>query len=704
MPTLVKQLETLDYDIVKTKKTAYINLPCGFDIETTSVYAGDEQEKAAFMYVWMLGIGHDTPIVYGRTWDELLSATHVLQNHFDTSPDKRLVVYVHNLAYEFQFMRYLFDWHDVFAVAKHKPIRATTTSGIEFRDSYVLSGQSLASTARNLTKHTIEKMEGDLDYSLIRHHNTPLTDEEIGYCDNDIHILTAYVTEEMELAGDIAKIPMTNTQRVRKYVHYECYHGKGKTRKESPDGKKKRYFGLMKKLTLKPDDYIQLRRGFMGGFTHANVNHVGKTLHDVSSIDFTSAYPSVMVSEQFPMSRFVEVEITSMKQLHDLIESNQAIIMDVQFENIRNKITQETYLSASKCLSLTNPDINNGRVDSADELTTTITEVDYLIMKQVYDWDSIAIGTARVSQKGYLPRAIIKSVLDLYQDKTQLKGVAGREQDYMLSKGMLNSIYGMSVTDIVKDDDKYITDWITEPADINEKIDTYNKGRSRFLFYPWGLWVTAYARMNLWTGILAMGDDYIYSDTDSLKVFNYDDHKDYIEAFNEDIIEKMERMCDHYKFDKKLLRPKTKKGHEKILGVWDFEGTYSRFKTLGAKRYMHEEDGEVAITVAGLSKQNGVSYMREQEHSATRSAQDIFNQFDDGLYIPEDRTGKMTHTYIHHELKFEVTDYRGQKEVVNPLSGVHLEPCDFTLSISDEFRDLLNRVSTGYIYQGVEHA
>ncbi|WP_442514418.1 hypothetical protein, partial [Pseudomonas promysalinigenes] len=60
----------------------------------------------------------------------------------------------------------------------------------------------------------------------------------------------------------------------------------------------------MDDLTIDKDTYIQLKRAFMGGFTHANANYSNKVLTDVSSVDFTSSYPSVMISEQFPMSRF----------------------------------------------------------------------------------------------------------------------------------------------------------------------------------------------------------------------------------------------------------------------------------------------------------------------------------------------------------------------------------------------------------------
>ena len=55
-------------------------------------------------------------------------------------------------------------------------------------------------------------------------------------------------------------------------------------------------------------------------------------------------------------------------------------------------------------------------------------------------------------------------------------------------------------------------DWVSEEGDYQDQLDRYNENKShkRFTYYPWGLFVTAYARRNLWTGIVEFGDDYIY--------------------------------------------------------------------------------------------------------------------------------------------------------------------------------------------------
>lgn len=690
-------IDGLDYTVTRTnKKVDYINLACGFDIETTSHKLG--ATKTAFMYIWALGIGHNNGVYYGRTWEEFTSVCQILQDELQLSADRRLVVYVHNLGYEFQFMRRHFTWLNVFAVGERKPTKAICDYGIEFRDSYILSGFSLENTAKNLVTHKVKKMVGDLDYSLVRTHLTPLTETEMKYCENDIAVITAYVTEQIEMYGDVTKIPMTNTGRVRKHVRHECYYTDTNHRKSSKS-KYIRYRKIMNDLTIDTDTYIQLKRAFMGGFTHANANYSGKTLTDVSSIDFTSSYPSVMISEKFPMSRFRMAEIKTIKELEEYC-AKYAVVFDVNFINFRCKITQETYLSESKCSKIVGAVLNNGRVVNADELTTTITETDYDIIKQVYQWDNIAVNNVRYAHKNYLPKSIIQSVLDLYKDKTVLKDVEGSEVEYMLSKGMLNSIYGMCVTDIVKDNAVYGESWEVEKVDIEAEIESYNTSKNRFLYYAWGIWVTAYARRNLWTGIISAGNDYVYSDTDSLKILNYEKHKPYIKWFDAQIIKKMELMCDHYKFDKEMLAPKTKDGKVKIMGVWDFEGTYSRFKTLGAKRYLTQSGDKLHLTVAGLSKQNGIKYMLEL---ADGDKEKVFDMFTDTLYIPADRTGKMTHTYIDDEASFKVTDHKGVEARVTTMSGVHLESCDFTLSIAGQYKEFLTNLANGYIYKGVKH-
>lgn len=669
-----------DMQTVKKDKVCYYNIPCAFDIETTSFY--DNGEKVGLMYIWQFGI--NGYVFMGRLWNEFMELLNRLRNAFDINIENRLVIYVHNLAFEFQFMRKVFRWYKVFSIDSRKPIYAITCYGFEFRCSYLLSGYSLEKVGENLTKYKCEKMVGDLDYSLKRHSKTPLTQEELKYCFNDVMIVMCYILERMEIDGNITKIPLTKTGYVRNYCRnmclYECKsHKKG--------GKKfKTYHDMIKSLTIDVDEYKQLKRAFMGGFTHSNAINTNVVLNDVKSFDFTSSYPYCMISEMYPMSKskIIDVDENTFEKYLGLY----CCIFDIQITNLTPKINYENYLSFSKCFKCQNPVINNGRVVCCDKLWTTITNVDYDIIRRCYSWEKIEIANFRIYQKGYLPTQFIKSIIKLYWDKTQLKGVEGKEIEYMQSKEMLNSCYGMCVTDIARDEYVYEGDnWQTiKPNDerLKDELERYNRSKKRFLFYVWGIFVTAYARRNLFSGIFEFQNDYIYSDTDSIKVINYKSHMEYISKYNELTQRKLQKACEYHGLDISELQPKTIKGDVKLLGVWDNDGIYDSFKTLGAKRYMYKQGNEYHITIAGTNKHLGSEYIKTLKKP--------FKAFNDGLIIPPQFTGKLTHTYLDETKQGVIIDYKGVAIEYKALSGIHMELCEYNLSLTSNYIDYLSGV------------
>lgn len=673
--------EMLDYmnesPIVKTnKKIEYFNVPCAFDIESTSFYEGDE--KRAIMYEWTLGL--NGAVMIGRTWDEFLTVYRVIVETLHLWIDRRLIIYIHNAGFDFQFIRKRLQWKNVFSLNERKPIYALTVEGVEFRCSYLLSGYSLAMLGKQLKKYRVEKMIGDLDYSLLRHSETPLTDKEIGYCVNDVRVIMAYIQECIERDGDITRLPLTKTGYVRNYCRNCCMY-EGSHKKNT--WKYLNYHRIMNGLQIGVEEYRQLKRAFQGGFTHANAFYSGKTVENVGSFDFTSSYPAVMVSEQFPMSSAELVTITSERDFNRNLML-YCCLFDVEIFGLESITLVEHPLSLSRCHNARNYTEDNGRLVECEYLFTTLTEQDYFIMQKFYKWDKIQVGNFRRYKRGYLPTDFVKAILKLYEDKTTLKGVEDKEEEYLRSKEMINSCYGMTVTDICRDEILYINNtWGSEPPDIENALKKYNKSARRFLFYPWGVWVTAYARKNLFTGIYEFGTDYIYSDTDSVKAVNVERHRAYIEEYNRRIIAKLERACKYHGIDPAVIRPKTIEGKEKPLGVWDFEGTYTRFKTLGAKRYMTEKDGKISITVSGVNKHCAVPYLMETYGDR------IFDAFAEGLYIPPQHTGKNTHTYIDEEQNGVLRDYTGVTAAYQELSSTHLEPADYSLSLSKAYIDYL---------------
>lgn len=678
-----KKLSNAKFTTIKENKedVQYLDLSLSFDTETTSTYIEPNgiKEKFAFMYVWQFGI--DGYYCYGRTWEEFIQLCKFIQSSLNLNDKKRVIIFIHNLSFEFQFFRKYFDWLNVFATRSRNPIKALTSYGIEFRDSLILSGYKLANVAKNLTSHKIPKMVGDLDYSLTRTKDTTFSKKELGYMLNDVRILIAYIDEQREEYGDITKIPLTNTGRVRRFVRNECF-------------KEKFYQRNIKALTIKDEnEYLTLKQAFAGGFTHANPNHVGKKYHNIASFDFTSSYPTVMIAEQYPSSKAIPQKWVNWERFNEINEKALQIFT-VEFTGLQTKVYFDNYISKNKCLDVKGEIENNGRIFSANYLKIIITSVDWDIIKQVYTWKTVKISNQIAYYKDYLPKPIIQSILHFYKKKTTLKHVKGKEAEYLHGKGMLNSCYGMAVTDIVHCEEIYAGDqWSEQPADGQKEIDNYNKSYNRFLYYPWGVFVTAYARHNLWSGILEFKDDYIYSDTDSIKAKNYKKHMKYIDKYNQEITNKLEKCLDHYGIDKSELAPLDVDGIAHPLGLWDFEGVYKTFKTLGAKRYIVEtSNGKLEITIAGLPKDKGRDYLLKVNNNDMNK---VFQNFTDKMLVPADDSGKMTAYYDDEEKTAIIKDYQGHYTKVTSRSSVHLSKASFEMTLASKFIKLLEMLADG---------
>lgn len=673
LKTFIKEIK---YKTYKKNKISYINLPAAFDIETTSWE--DSGDKRATMYIWMMGISDY--VFYGRTWDEWKEALNIIIDSFGLSAEKHLIIYVHNLAYEFQFIRKHLQWQKVFATEQRKPLEAFTTSGIVFRCSYMLAGESLDAVGKKIG---VEKKSGQLDYNLKRNSKTVLTAEEMEYCEFDILVVLAYISQQIKRnQGRITKVPLTKTGYVRNYCRRECL--------PNNTGAWYRYRRIMNQLTLEENEYRMLHGAFQGGFTHACARKSHKVFNDVASYDFTSSYPGVMVLEQFPMSKGFRIDDISDEQFNYFIKY-YCCLFTVTFYKIDELITADHPISASRCKNLQGEITDNGRIAYADRLTLTITDVDWKIINEFYTFETFNITSFYYYYRGYLPTSYVRSVLGLYKDKTELKGIKGREHDYMLSKELLNSSYGMMVTNIIRDEVIYADEeWDEEPVDIAEKLKIYNESKKRFLSYAWGVWVTAYARYNLFTAIKNCAEDYIYSDTDSIKLTNHERYEEYFTGYNNDIIRKIRKAAQHHNLSEELFMPATNKGEVKVIGQWDFEGVYNRFKTLGAKRYMTETEEGISITVSGINKTTCVPYL-------IGTYKDVFDAFNNDLYIPPDYTGKNIHTYIDEPQSGTLTDFRGVPANFSELSSVHLDECDYHLSIAQSYINYILQITEGDI-------
>lgn len=659
--------DVIQYNCIihNTKKIGYYNIPAAFDIEVTSFYDGEKEShnKRGVMYHWQFGIWNY--ITTGRTWEDFKALIKVLKKVMNLSDELRLCVYVHNLPYEFQFMRKHFEWEEVFLLDERKPVYANA-HGVEFRCSLKLSGgKSLDSVAKDLQKYKCQKMVGDLDYDVIRTPLTPMTKKELKYCENDVRVLLCYIMEKIEQDGGITKIPLTNTGYVRNYCRKKCFVRRDK------------YRAMIDNLRISPEDYQQLRRAFQGGFVHANAHHANKVLSNVGSHDFISSYPATMVLEKFPMSvpHHLTGEIDEV-QLTELL-LDKSCLFELELWGVAPKRNQEHPISKSKCYICENYVTDNGRIVMAEHIKLTITEQDYFIYSEFYEWDKIAVSGFKYFDRNYLPKEFVIAILDLYEKKSLLKHQPEEAINYMVSKNMLNAAYGMIVTDPVRDIMEYRdSEYFIHPPNLAEAIEKYNSSVRRFLYYPWGLWVTAYARANLFSGIIELGDDYVYSDTDSVKSLNTQNHTDYFNRYDDNIRRKISESADYFKIPEERYSPLGL-----TIGTWDDEGAYDKFKTLGAKRYLTERNGKYVLTVAGTNKKKSMKYLI--------STGDPFKEFSDGLVIPANQSGRNILTYIDYPTSGSLIDCNGVTYKYSEMSSVHMESSEYHLSQSQAYIDYL---------------
>lgn len=709
-------------DLKKTNKgDYYYNIPCGFDIETTSFYRDldgkiydyankekltekqqKELEKIGLMYIWQFGI--NGYIIIGRTFDELKELLNTIKNILRLNNKKRLIIYVHNLSFEFQFLCKEFDFENVFATDLRRVLYCEI-DGYIFKCSYFLSGYSLDLVAKNLQKYKIKKLVGNLDYSKLRHTKTPLTIDEINYCVNDVKIVMLYIKEYIENVNLLHNIPLTKTGAVRQYCRKNCFW----VNTENYKGRNYRYKNTVKNLLISDlNEFNLMQRAFAGGFTHANANFTNQVISNVSSFDFTSSYPAVMISEKYPMSSGKKILIENLTEF-EKYRNKFLCIFDIEFNNIFSRETYDNYISVSKCYVKENFAENNGRLICAKKVCLSITNIDFDIIENCYKWENLRIGNFYIYQKNYLPTEFVKCILQLYKQKTELKGVVGMEKEYLNAKEMLNSCYGMSVTNPLRNEFIFSREtldlWNEKKLIDSEKIKMladYNLNENRFLFYLWGVFVTAYARKNLWSAIFNINYDYIYSDTDSIKFINLEKHKQYFETYNKLIKIKLQTACNHHNLDFELCEPETKNGVKKLLGVWDFEGTYELFKTLGAKRYMIKENNALnidgvkynySLTVSGVNKKYAIPYLIKEYRE-----ENIFKAFDNNLIIPSNATGKNLLTYIDYEIKGKLTDYLNNDCEFITKSGIHLEPTEYTLNVSVNYLNYILGLKTFKTY------
>lgn len=664
------------HEFLVDEKKVY-NVFC-FDVEVTSVFIPEngnphaftqdydteyysECDKVGFVYIWMLSI--DGVVYYGRTLEQYVEFIAMLDDLLD---GRNKIFFVHNLSYEFQFLRNIFSENVlVFARKTRRPMYARDYN-IEYRCTYFLTRLSLDEWAKS-KKLPCQKLVGQLNYNVLRTPYTVMTAQELEYCEHDVVVMDYGLEEYVNRYGTVWNIPLTQTGCVRKDFN-KILHNNTRLHKK------------MSKLMVRDINFFRLElQAMWGGIAHACICWVDQLLTGIDSWDIKSSYPYCIVAYKYPMTPFLKV---SPKPIYFNNET-YSFIITFEVTELQSKL-YHTYISSSKCEKIEGGIYDNGRVEYADYVLITCTNIDYDMIMQSYDYKSINILDFRVSINEYLDNDVCKFVLDLYNGKCTLDGIPEQIELYRKSKEGINACFGMMITRLITDEiiyngelEKWDVDKLTE-----EKFDelvTKQLGRPSKLntCFAHGLWILAYARRNLWRSVIATDGDSVYLDTDSNKLLHGDLYKEWFEQYNADIWDSHYKIADRLGISADMLHPKRPDGKICPLGCYEFEETYKEFKTLGAKKYCYKtQDDVIHITVSGV---------RKSAASQLKSVDD----FKDGFVFDIEHAKKLLLHYNDNQPAVTVNAGQYDQYTVDYRYGICAQPTTYTIGILPEFADLI---------------
>lgn len=629
-----------------TRKVRYYrDIICAFDIETTNL----PDEGLSFMYVWQFQVGNICTVI-GRTWDEFL---RFLEKLSEGMRDKNYyVVYIHNASFEFSFIKgiYGFTEEEVFCLESRKVLKFDMFNHFEFRCSYIQSNMSLDEFAKRYAK--TRKYSGKkFNYDKIRYSWTRLNRTERKYIQNDVICLVEAMENRMKSQGDnLYSVPLTSTGYVRRLCK-----------------KSMSTYPRQKLKAMQPDYHtmMMLLEAYRGGNTHSNRYMTGQIWDNVHSVDIASSYPASQLTELYPMEgfyRFQDARNLNIDKILNKLDHGKALLIRFAVWKVKliEPLTAVPYLARHKCRQVINPVLDNGRICYADYLETTMTDIDFRIFIKQYDFTGIQILDMMDSVYEPLPEQITSVTRDLYFNKT--KGKGGNLLEYNHLKALLNSIYGMSVTNPIKPDTKLINgNFIRQDDDLKEKLEKANK--NAFQCYQWGVWICAWSRWKLQRGIdEVVGQyDFIYCDTDSIKYIGEHDFT----ALNQELELKAEKVGAIAPDPDGVLHP---------IGIFEREPDYEKFRTWGAKKYAFVQNGKLGLTVAGVNKKKGAMELEKRGG---------LEAFKEGMVFMDGGGTEAMYEDNYHELR----EVDGKYQLI--VDGCCIRESSYTMGLTGDYLRIL---------------
>lgn len=577
-------------------KVEYIDTTATLDIETTNT------EDDGFLYSIALNIGgHDVVFRYVEDFLELMERLVI---EYGLNEKRHLVIYVHNLGYEHMYLTQVLHeaWvkTDILLTKARKPLYIRFANGIELRDSLKLFQKSLARATEGLPH---EKLKGDLDYTIYRTPDTPLSPDEWNYVVNDVQGLYEAIERlKAEHGYNQATIPYTNTGMVLEEVNKHI-------RRDLPT------MNAIRKLRLKKHQLRLAYKAMAGGDTHGSRWKAGKTFADCNSADLKSAHPSQQLLKKFPSGEVIDLDPdTPVEDLEMLIDSGYGWIAKVIVTDFRClPENPDPTISVSKCEQIDGRlGVDNGRLLGAEAASIYMDSNDWIRFREGYEYEDMIAVEAIAFRLEYLPEPFVMAIYD----KFVIKESAEDGPDRVFAKICVNTIFGACAQKTVRDE--YVLEESLETLDASRtkwednleamEEDKVLKTQNKKLPFLWGLWTSSLSRLDLWNLIKTAGwDRAIYWDTDSVKY----------EGAKVPEIETVFNAANHKRVLDRGRLVINRKGEEVYIGSAEDEHPdvafgYRKFRFLHAKCYAAEawnrKKGryELETTIAGVGKKEGI--------------------------------------------------------------------------------------------------
>lgn len=620
------------------------------DTETSKKPDRDDNHVCAWT-ITIRAFSRNIVTLWGHRPSSFCAALYLIMDNLNGS---ETIIYFHNLAYDWVFLRkFLFERFGhpdkQLNTKSHYPILIQWSNGLTIKDSLILAQRSLDKWSKDLdVEH--QKAVGKWDYDRIRNQDEVFTSDELEYIEHDTLALAECIEATMKSLNKlIYSIPYTATGiprgDIRKIGHQHSARD------------------LFERIHLEYDDYIVAEQTYHGGFTHSNRYVIEDTIKgSIKCKDFASSYPFTMIaSNQFPISKFTPSDC-DLEQIDEYSDKYAFMFKLCLIKPVlKEAFCVMPYLQFSKCTESINNINDNGRILKADYVELYITEFDWKIIKEQYTWQQGFATDVRYTNKGYLPRWFTDYIFNQFCEKSKYKGLEDKKVEYALSKGRLNSLYGMCVQKPLKETlvELYETgDYIEEKMENpEEEYEKYINRKTSILPYQWGVWVTAIATYRLFKLGECVdyenGGEWLYSDTDSCYATKWNEER--VKALNQEAKDAL--IANGY--GAAIVGDK-----EYWLGVAEDDGEYSEFRTCGAKRYACRDasSGKLKITVSGVPKE-GVKCLNDNIDNFTR-----------GMVFNGKTTGKLTHMHIFIDSIY--TDEQGNETG----DSINLYPCDYLLN------------------------